>query len=132
MVCFLGGWRAAVTEVVRAGLRGQSREALVRDVPLKLRSASTDVASVGGVKASLASTVQAARIHAPQNHRSDGRQGRVVAALTLQPDGLCSLYMSGEERVMTWGKARELVDAAFDAVTWTDLDNGTWVARTFG
>jgi hypothetical protein len=77
-------------------------------------------------------TTQAARIHGPQNHRSDGRQGRVVAALTLQPDGSCSLFMTGEEHAMTWGKARELVDAEYKAVTWTDLDNGTWVARTFG
>ena len=86
---------------------------------------------MGGVKTSSASTVQPARIFGPQNHRTDGRGGRVIAALSLCGDGLGLLYMNGEERKMSWGMARELVEAEFDAVTWCELSNGVWVARTF-
>ena len=91
---------------------------------------STDVVLMGGVKTSSASTVQAARIFGSQNHRTDGRAGRVIAVLSLSGDGLCLLCVCGEERKMSWGMARQLLEAEFDAVTWAELSNGVWVARS--
>ena len=93
---------------------------------------ATDVVSMGGVETTSVRNVQPARICGPQNHRMDGRAGRVVAAVSLCSDGLCLLYMNGEERKMSWGMARELVEAEFDAVTWAELSNGVWVARSVG
>lgn len=109
------------------------RRWLVLDRPqgLKLVPPSTDFDVMDKMKTVSDNAIAPSRIQGPQNSRSDRALGAAVASLAVRHDGTCVLWLDGIEREITWGMARELVDTTFKGVTWTELSDGVWVARTF-
>ena len=53
----------------------------------------------------------------------------MVAVVTERSDGTCTIYTGFLRRERSVFAAKQVVEAEFEAVAWSELAGGVWVAR---